>query len=61
MVKQENMNPLFLDVANFLIAQDDEQQVVGIGQIRPLGILLAVRAPRRGVREEGTESERKGV
>jgi len=61
MVKQENMNPLFLDVANFLIAQDDEQQVVGIGQIRPLGILLAVRAPRRGVREEGAESERKGV
>ena len=55
------MNPLFLDVANFLIAQDDEQQVVGIGQIRPLGILLAVRAPRRGVREEGAESERKGV
>ena len=61
MVKQENMNPLFLDVANFLIAQDDEQQVVGIGQIRPLGILLGVRAPRRGVQEEGAESERKGV
>lgn len=53
MVKQENMNPLFLDVANFLIAQDDEQQVVGIGQIRPLGkqyelASLVVRKDMRG-------------
>ena len=31
------MNPLFIDPVNFLIAQDDEAQVVGIGQVRPLG------------------------
>ena len=37
MVKAENMNPLFLDPANFIIAQDDDNTVVGIGQIRPLG------------------------
>jgi hypothetical protein len=42
MVKAANMNPLFLDFPNFLIAQDDEKQVVGIGQIRPLGIFLCV-------------------
>jgi len=37
MVKAENMNPLFLDHNNFLVAQDDERQVVGIGQIRGIG------------------------
>jgi len=37
MVMQENMNPLFLDHINFVVAQDDERQVVGIGQIRGTG------------------------
>ena len=36
MVKAENMNPLFLDPANFIIAQDDDNTVVGIGQILSL-------------------------
>jgi len=42
MINAANMNPLFLDFPNFLIAQDDEKQVVGIGQIRPLGIFLCM-------------------
>jgi len=53
MVKAEKMNPLFQDPANFLIAQDDENDVVGIGQIRPLGkqyelASLVVREDMRG-------------
>lgn len=53
MVREENMNPLFIDPVNFLIAQDDEAQVVGIGQVRPLGknyelASLAVRKDMRG-------------
>ena len=45
MVKDEKMNPLFLDVENFVIAQDDDQQVVGFGQIRPLGMSSLLQAP----------------
>ena len=53
MVQGEKMNPLFQDPVNFLIAQDDENQVVGIGQIRPLGkqyelASLVVREDMRG-------------
>jgi N-acetylglutamate synthase-like GNAT family acetyltransferase len=53
MVKSEKMNPLFQDPKNFIIAQDDDNQVVGIGQIRPIGkqyelASLVVRKDMRG-------------
>jgi N-acetylglutamate synthase-like GNAT family acetyltransferase len=52
MIKDEKMNPLFLEKSNFLVA-DGDGEVLGAGQIRPLGSFfelasLVVREDARG-------------
>lgn len=52
-VTSENMNPLFLEPENFVIAEDDDG-IVGVGQIRTLGksfelASLVVEEEKRGL------------
>jgi ribosomal protein S18 acetylase RimI-like enzyme len=33
----EKMNPLFLDPSRFIVAEDEEENLIGFGQVRPAG------------------------